>query len=365
MRINIVRISLLFAFGIIGLECSCNSAKESSHNELWKGKYSIEIEEIFRIGTEDLEDDHYVFSAINDIQFDDLNNLYVLDRKEFRIQVYSGEGKYIKTVPLERGQGPGQFLRALLFDIDEENRIFIADDFQRRITGLDTNGHLIDTMALHSRPGSLVATIENTVFTTNIEATSDGNEIYKYHFPDGKILARFCKGSTETKIMKKVGGMGQICLSQYGQLYYASDLPNDIRIFTRNGELEAKFYRHVPSYSPPKSNELGLPQILVSTKAISSFPDGKLLHTIFDKTVKPYISYFDIYDQDGNWLLSFNTNQFLNDWEGRIAKLDNEGCLYVESWKPFPHIRKYSFRLIENRSMKFITTSTAAGPAEE
>ena len=136
-------------------------------------------------------------------------------------------------------------------------------------------------------------------------------------------------------------------MSPDGHICYASDLPNDIRLFTQDGRLEVAFSRPIRSYSPPTINEMGLPHVFVSTKSISVFPDGKILHTVLDTTTKPAISYFDIFDQNGKLMLSFDTNQYSLDWEGRIAKIDREGDLYIESWRPFPQIKKYEIKIVE------------------
>ena len=89
----------------------------------------------------------------------------------------------------------------------------------------------------------------------------------------------------------------------------------------------------------------------VMTKAISAFPDGKILHVSFDTSSKPYVNYFDIFDQKGNWLLGFNTNQYLTGWQGRNVEIDRDGNLIIESWVPFPQVIKYGFR-IERRAIR-------------
>lgn len=344
-----ILISLLLSTTILVCpNCARNTTSRSSQNELWKGQYSLEIKEVLRIGSEDLEDDRYVFSGINDIQFDNLDNVYVLDRKEFRIQVYSPLGIYIKSIPLKKGQGPGEFLRAFMFDIDSANHIYIVDDFLRRVTAIDERGKLIDIMTVRTELGTFVASEDNVLFLTEGGVSSDGYEIHKYHFPDGQLLGAFCKGNRESDTMKRVGGIGEICLDPFGQIYYSFCAPNDIRKFTQQGELLGEFSRLIAAFKPPKRNELGLPYMPVTTKAICSFPDGKVLHVFFDQSSKPYVDYFDIFDNNGNWLLSFNTTHFLTDWFGRLVRVDNEGHIYVESWRPFPHVRKYSLRLTKN-----------------
>lgn len=325
--------------------CIRNNHSQANTSELWSDNYSLEIGELLRIGTDDLEDDRYVFSGINDIETDTSNNIYVLDRKEFRIQVYSKSGDYTKTIKLLKGQGPGDFMRALRFDIDEENRIYIIDDYQRRVTAFDQDGKLIGSMPLAVMPGAVAAGKNNDVFIVSGLLNNERYEINKYSFPDGRLLASFCNTNKTSITMNKVGGNGEISIDPFGQIIFAFFAPDDIHIYSQEGKFIRGFFRFIPSFRPPKTNELGLPDMPVMTKAIGAFPDGKILHVSFDTSSKPYVNYFDIYDRNGNWLLGFNTNQYLTGWQGRNVEIDRDGNLIIESWVPFPQVVKYGFRI--------------------
>jgi len=96
MRETRLRIPLVIMFVML-TALSCRTGIKSSNTEAWRDLYAVEVKEILRIGSEDLANDPYVFSGINDLRIDAADNVYALDRKEFMIKVFSPTGKYIKT----------------------------------------------------------------------------------------------------------------------------------------------------------------------------------------------------------------------------------------------------------------------------
>ena len=182
-----IQLTIIF---VILTGSSCRTGIKSSDTEAWKDRYTIEVKELLRIGSEDLANDPYVFSGINDLRIDAADNVYALDRKEFMIKVFSPTGKYIKTYELKKGQGPGEFQRPLGFDIAPNGDLFIADSNSRRITAIDQTGRFVGAMTLRAIPESIAVDQEGSVFSTE-DAFRDKGEylVHKYHFPDGKVLA--------------------------------------------------------------------------------------------------------------------------------------------------------------------------------
>lgn len=344
---KIMRIkNIIIILGLVLVVFSCRKGLNPRKNESWKNKYSVKINEVLRIGSEELDDDSYVFSGINDIRMDSFDNIYVLDRKEFRIQKYSTLGKYIRSYILKKGQGPGEFQHPLFFDIGRKNNIFISDNSLSRITAIDQEGNFMNSITTRIRPGMISVEDDNSIYVTAGILGEGDLMIVKYHFLDRKPVTAFCEGNRIAKEMMRVGGVGEISKDTWGNIYFSFFVPYDIRKFSPQGGLIDRYAREIPFYKPPFINELGLPQADVVTKAICLFPDGKILHVIWDVSEKPPISYFDIFDQSGEWLISFDTKRYLKDWDGRLVRVGNESHIYLEFWRPFPHLRKYSIDFI-------------------
>jgi predicted membrane-bound mannosyltransferase len=75
-----------------------------------------------------------------DIAIDSKNQLWVTDTGNDRIQVYSLQGQYIKTVG-SSGKGDGQFDEPVGIDIGKDGTIYIADMYNKRVVELDPDGN--------------------------------------------------------------------------------------------------------------------------------------------------------------------------------------------------------------------------------
>jgi len=70
------------------------------------GEIKFELEEDLSIGEED--DDNYMFFGVGDIEVDSQENIYVADKRNYRIQKFDRNGNYVQTIG-RQGQGPGEF----------------------------------------------------------------------------------------------------------------------------------------------------------------------------------------------------------------------------------------------------------------
>ena len=105
-----------------------------------------EFERVFTIGLEE-GDDNYIFSRIKDIKVDTQDNIYVLDFKNYRIQVYNIQGNYIRTIG-NKGQGPGEFINPSYIDLDEKNNIYVSEFLLGKTTCFDNHGKYIRNIDL-------------------------------------------------------------------------------------------------------------------------------------------------------------------------------------------------------------------------
>lgn len=88
------------------------------------------LEEDLIIGNEN--DENYLFHKIRDVDVDQDGNIYVVDLGNRRVQVFSKNGIYIRTLG-RFGQGPGEFELPHTINIDEDRgNIIVADRSRRR-----------------------------------------------------------------------------------------------------------------------------------------------------------------------------------------------------------------------------------------
>lgn len=174
----------------------------------------------------------------------------------------------------------------------------------------------------------------------------DEFHVYKYHYPDGKILAAFCPSTELSRWIGRVGIEGTICAGPDGHIYYSFGIPYDVREYSPDGRLLNRFARKIPGWKPPRIDNTSLPDSPVITLTMAILPDGKLLHSFFDKRTKPYARCLDVFDKNGDWLIGFAVDPGDPDAFGRLVRIDGQGHVYMEFWRPYPHIRKYNIAFV-------------------
>ena len=73
------------------------------------------------------------------IAFDKDGNMWVTDTGDDRIQVYTVDGKYVKTIG-SKGSGPGQFSEPVGISIAQDGTVFVADMYNSRVEILNPDG---------------------------------------------------------------------------------------------------------------------------------------------------------------------------------------------------------------------------------
>jgi len=92
------------------------------------GEIELELELDLSIGG-DVADERYSFMVITDVEVDDQGNIYVIDPRQYRIQKFDKEGKYLCTIG-RKGEGPGEFMRAYRMTLDARAKLYV-DDFRK------------------------------------------------------------------------------------------------------------------------------------------------------------------------------------------------------------------------------------------
>ena len=113
-----------------------NNPKEPLYGEI-----KFELEEDLSIGNED--DENYLFYGVGDIQVDEGGNIYVLDSRNHRLQVFDKNGNYLRTIG-KKGQGPGEFNVPTHLQLDDETGNIFVTDRSRTIVIFEKEGKYID-----------------------------------------------------------------------------------------------------------------------------------------------------------------------------------------------------------------------------
>ena len=128
-------------------------------NEPLYGEIAFELEEDLSIGNE--EDENYMFYGGASINIDSEGNIFVSDRRNYRIQKFDKKGNYLQTIG-RKGQGPGEFERFWTAFFGPKDNIYVRDGM--RIHIFEKNGDLKRTFTLHNRISAFRCTEGGKVF---------------------------------------------------------------------------------------------------------------------------------------------------------------------------------------------------------
>lgn len=70
--------------------------------------------------------EHEVFGEVSGVAFDASDNLYVLDRKNYRVLVYDRTGRFVRRIG-SQGQGPGEFIAPMQLAVAGDGTVIVSD----------------------------------------------------------------------------------------------------------------------------------------------------------------------------------------------------------------------------------------------
>ncbi|MCK4695069.1 MAG: 6-bladed beta-propeller [Candidatus Cloacimonetes bacterium] len=88
------------------------------------------------------EKEEEFFAQISDLIEDKDGKIYIVDRQNHEIKVFSYEGDYLQTIGSE-GKGPGEFREPLNIGFIKDSKIIISDTQNRRFQLFDKRGNFI------------------------------------------------------------------------------------------------------------------------------------------------------------------------------------------------------------------------------
>jgi hypothetical protein len=114
----------------------------------------LKLEEELGLGRED--DPNAAFSDVGGLEVDEAGNIYVLESRNCRVQVFDKNGKYLRTIG-RKGQGPGEFEAAVRFFLSPSG---LAVFGRRRLSYFDRDGDFLRSTTFKGEfaPGALFET---------------------------------------------------------------------------------------------------------------------------------------------------------------------------------------------------------------
>ena len=319
--------------------CNKSSKWTSNHFDLVKE---------FEIGSNEMNQDEYIFGVISDIDVDGNNNIYVLDRGLSRIQKFNSKGQFLFSLNLLKGYGPGEFILPRQLAIDSLNNIFISDDTRRIINIFDGKGNFLNDFSIDMRLAQMSIGVDHNIYISGYLFSYTGPIIQVYS-KDGKFIQNMGMRRKDSDLIMWTGNSGKLCIDIQGDVLYSFSYPYDIRKFSSNGELINRFGRKVSFYRPPEIDIQNRRATSFSgSRSIAVLPNNNILHIIFYRNNDDLFSKLDIFSDQGIYLNTLDLTKsgirFV-----RNFLVDNDGYLYFDFMDPYPHISKYHLEISEDK----------------
>lgn len=232
-----------------------------------QGVHKLELEELWRVGGED--DEENIFGVVNRALVDEDNNIYLLDAQLSQVSVFDSDGELIKVLGKE-GDGPGEFRGPVDMAFLPNGNLGVCQAFPGKVIelGMDnipagtwqlgdpTSGGFFILRALKAGGDNVVAGGTKQAFDQST------GEIRRENFvgimaEDGSLSSTF----TEVEHIMNLGNLKldelQVIESADRRFDVTKDgktavaIPRygyEISIFNKNGELERVFTREYESW---------------------------------------------------------------------------------------------------------------------
>ena len=196
------------------------------------GGIELELELDLSIGG-DVADEKYSFMVITDVEVDDQGNLYVIDPRQYRIQKFDKDGKYLSTIG-RKGEGPGEFMQAYRMTLDSRGKLYV-DDFRKIHIFSEDNSYQKTINSDHLFRSYLVTKEENFLGWSMIRTEegssldiilvdSNGNKVNTIaSFPDQSVVL--------TKSISGGGGISVGGSPPYSPLLFFCPMSDELAVY--------------------------------------------------------------------------------------------------------------------------------------
>ena len=160
------------------------------------------------------------------------DNVYVVDKGNYRIQKFDAAGNFILSWG-SQGTGDGQFVRPIYVAVDAQGHVFVTDDRNPVVQKFDANGVFL------GKWGSLGAAEGQFNHATGIAVDSEGNvyvsdyenqNIQKFD-NNGRFLLSWRTGTTA-----RFGTPEAIAIDANDRIYVTDSELKQVEVFDQNGE---------------------------------------------------------------------------------------------------------------------------------
>lgn len=303
-------------------------------------KPDFSLKEDLRIGQE-YGEENLMFAGISGVGLDADGNIYILDMKNFRVQLFDASGGFLHSLPLSKGQGPSEINNFAKMAVQPDGTVSLLDFYARKVILFKKTGEFIRSFILDFHAFDIAATEKTLV----VLGYNDNRILHELDL-EGRCLASFCEPFPPPsrlaahKEMVNLWRPMRLDRAPSGEIYLLNPFSYKVlvfkdRIHTQTIEGENPFFK------PMSISTTGGNRSIVTPSAYILTTQGMVLSTIMEmKGLHDMVGHMDIF-KGGKILGTLET-------KGTPLCVDSQGRIYVSEQEEFPQLVRYS--LVSNGS---------------
>jgi len=316
------------------------------------------LKEDFSLG----EDEEEMFSEITSYAVDDEENIYIVDRKESRIKIFSRLGKFVKAVG-NKGQGPGEMNQPVGIQITPDNELMVEDAANRRLAFFALDGKFLKNLS----PSKILSLI-------NIYFDSKGNMVGReLALSENQLTWHVKKYDSDLNPLFTIDSIpfpnlvqGKINpfliifsyqLDKKDCIYYGIPKEYEIKIFNPEGKLikrilkdynrvkiteedKEEILENIPDTGVGLKDRIEFPKFFPAYQQFSIDEQGRLIVITYEKGKNKGEYLGDVFDNEGRYIAKIP----LKIRPGMTSMIWKKGKLYLtdESEDGYNILRRYS-----------------------
>ena len=279
-------------------------------------------------------DERYVFAGIENIALDSQENIYILDRKNYRIQKFDKDGNFLKSVEVEKGEGPEEVSLILGMAVTEKGKIYALDSSGTKMLIFNEGGEFLYSFRIDFRAVNITSYSEERVLVLGMNK----NHIFHVFTQEGEHLDSFgkpfeiptkhsqYKNFPQLKLPRRADG------SRYGKTFLVNPHRYEIRVYEGN-EIRRVIRHESESFNPLEIKLADEGRFGMMFPWVPVLEHKTRLYVTMKEFGQDTVHQLDIFEKD-NYIGSLKV-------KGYAYAIDKKGHLYFAEEEEFPRVVRY------------------------
>ncbi|KKN25403.1 hypothetical protein LCGC14_0885130 [marine sediment metagenome] len=287
----------------------------------------------FSVGAES-GDERYVFAGIENIALDSQENIYVLDRRNYRIHKFDKNGKFLKWIVVEKGNGPKEVSRISGMAVTEKGKIYVQDYNGNKILIFDERANFLRSFIIDFRAVNIIPYSEEMIVVLGVK----NNHVLHIFNQEGKYLDSFGEPfeiptkHSQYKNFPQLKLPTRVDRSRNGKIFLVNPHKYEIRVYEGN-EIRRVIRHESESFSPLEIKLADEGRFGMMFPWVPVLEHKTRLYVTMKEFGQDTVHQLDIFEKD-NYIGSLKV-------KGYAYAIDKKGHLYFAEEEEFPRVVRY------------------------